>query len=184
MTRKNRVLCLITAGVLCVALAFSALAEGKLIKLWTAGCDLLLDTENVTLSGHAVFTLDGEVFKTFNGTYQQDGSDSRMQVTLDTPMEDDSVYTGGYTVTVNDGVAYSVETAWPYQVGTTHVGWDKTILTNGGVMALIHPLGLLAETLPFDVPERFNGSEMIIGNYLDGEPGLRPYEAAMLYYKD
>ena len=39
------------------------------------------------------------------------------------------------------------------------------------------------ETLPFEVPERFNGSEMIIGNYSDGEPGLRPYEAAMLYYR-
>ena len=39
------------------------------------------------------------------------------------------------------------------------------------------------ETLPFEVPERFCGSEMIIGNYSDGEPGLRPYEAAMLYYR-
>ena len=39
------------------------------------------------------------------------------------------------------------------------------------------------EHLPFEVPERFNGSEMIIGNYSDGEPGLRPYEAAMLYYR-
>lgn len=39
------------------------------------------------------------------------------------------------------------------------------------------------ETLPFDVPERFQGCEMLIGNYSDGEPGLRPYEAAMLYYR-
>ena len=39
------------------------------------------------------------------------------------------------------------------------------------------------ETLPFEVPERFNGSQLLIGNYSDGEPGLRPYEAAMLYYK-
>ena len=40
------------------------------------------------------------------------------------------------------------------------------------------------EILPFEVPERFAGSELLIGNYHDGEPGLRPYEAAMLYYKD
>ena len=40
------------------------------------------------------------------------------------------------------------------------------------------------ETLPFEVPERFHGSELLIGNYQTGEPGLRPYEAAMLYYKD
>ena len=39
------------------------------------------------------------------------------------------------------------------------------------------------ETLHFDVPERFQGCEMLIGNYSDGEPGLRPYEAAMLYYR-
>ena len=39
------------------------------------------------------------------------------------------------------------------------------------------------EHLPFEVPERFHGCEMIIGNYADGEPGLRPYEAAMLYYR-
>ena len=41
----------------------------------------------------------------------------------------------------------------------------------------------VVEHLPFEVPERFCGSEMIIGNYSDGEPGLRPYEAAMLYYR-
>lgn len=153
MTRKSRVLCLMTACVLCIVLALSALAEGKLFKMWNAGCALLMNTENVTLSGHAVFTLDGEVFKTFNGSYRQEEYNSHMQVMLDTPQEDGSVYTGGYTVTVNDGVAYSVETAWPYQVGTTHVGWDKTILTSGGVMGLIQPLGLLAEGLPLDVAE-------------------------------
>ena len=40
------------------------------------------------------------------------------------------------------------------------------------------------EWLPFEIPERFNGSELLIGNYGTDEPGLRPYEAAMLYYKD
>ena len=39
------------------------------------------------------------------------------------------------------------------------------------------------ETLPFEVPERFEGCKMLIGNYPDGAPGLRPYEAAMLYYE-
>ena len=40
------------------------------------------------------------------------------------------------------------------------------------------------EYLDYEIPERFNGSELLISNYLTGEPGLRPYEAAMLYYKD
>ena len=39
------------------------------------------------------------------------------------------------------------------------------------------------QTLPFEVPERFQGSERLIGNYKTDESGLRPYEAAMLYYK-
>ena len=39
------------------------------------------------------------------------------------------------------------------------------------------------EHLEFEVPDRFRGSELLIGNYSTGEPGLRPYEAAMLYYE-
>ena len=38
------------------------------------------------------------------------------------------------------------------------------------------------EYLDFELPGRFDGSEMIINNYETSEPGLRPYEAAMLYY--
>ena len=40
------------------------------------------------------------------------------------------------------------------------------------------------EYLDFEIPERFNGSRLLISNYATEEPGLRPYEAAMLYYKD
>ncbi len=41
-----------------------------------------------------------------------------------------------------------------------------------------------AETLPCEVPERFHGSRLLISNYCDDMPGLRPYEAAILYYED
>ena len=40
------------------------------------------------------------------------------------------------------------------------------------------------ETLTFDVPERFFGSEMLLNNYAANDPALRPYEAVMLYYCD
>ena len=40
------------------------------------------------------------------------------------------------------------------------------------------------EQLDFEVPGRFNGSALLISNYRDYAPGLRPYEAAMLYYED
>ena len=38
------------------------------------------------------------------------------------------------------------------------------------------------ENLPFELPGRFDGSEMLLNNYTESEPGLRPYEAAILYY--
>ncbi len=41
-----------------------------------------------------------------------------------------------------------------------------------------------AETLDFEVPERFHGSQLLLSNYNSDCPGLRPYEAAMLYYED
>lgn len=37
------------------------------------------------------------------------------------------------------------------------------------------------ETLEFAVPEEFRGARLLISNYPDSAPGLRPYEAAMLY---
>ena len=36
------------------------------------------------------------------------------------------------------------------------------------------------ETLDFEVPGEYYGAEMLISNYPQGAPGLRPYEAAML----
>ncbi len=41
-----------------------------------------------------------------------------------------------------------------------------------------------AETLAFDAPENFCGSEMLINNYAEDASALRPYEAAILYYHD
>ena len=41
-----------------------------------------------------------------------------------------------------------------------------------------------AETLRYDVPERFWGSEVLLNNYREDAPELRPYEAVILYYND
>lgn len=38
--------------------------------------------------------------------------------------------------------------------------------------------------LDYAVPEEYRGSRMLISNYRELAPGLRPYEAAMLYYED
>ena len=40
------------------------------------------------------------------------------------------------------------------------------------------------ETLTFDVPENFMGTEMLINNYTEDSEKLRPYESVILYYHD
>jgi glucan 1,6-alpha-glucosidase len=40
------------------------------------------------------------------------------------------------------------------------------------------------EHLDYEIPENFHGSRLLLSNYKDDCPGLRPYEAAMLYYED
>ena len=41
-----------------------------------------------------------------------------------------------------------------------------------------------AETLDFEIPEAYRGAQVLIGNYPADCPGLRPYEAGMLYYEN
>ena len=40
------------------------------------------------------------------------------------------------------------------------------------------------ETMEFEVPEEYHGSELLIGNYREFAPGLRPDESVMLYYEN
>lgn len=40
------------------------------------------------------------------------------------------------------------------------------------------------KTMDFEVPESYWGTEILIGNYSEFAPELRPYEAIMLYYED
>ena len=36
--------------------------------------------------------------------------------------------------------------------------------------------------LPYELPDRFHGSRLLLSNYDTDAPGLRPYEAAIFYY--
>lgn len=130
MKNKKRMLSLLLAGMLCAAIACAAFAEGKLLTIWNAGSKLLFETGNVTLTGRADFSYDGNLFKSFNGTYVQDGADSYMQAMFDTPRVDGTVYTGGYTVIANDGQAYSIDTNMPYFYRQNSASLNESILTN------------------------------------------------------
>ena len=130
MKSKKRMFLTLLSFTLIGALACAAFAEGKLLTIWNAGSELLFDTSNVSLMGHATFTYDGEVFKTFDGRYRQDDASSYMQVMLDTPMEDGTTYTGGYTVVANNGVSYAIETQRPQYYVSSSTSSSPSILTN------------------------------------------------------
>lgn len=111
--KRNRRMLLILSLALCMALAVTALAEGALSTLYQAGCALLFDTSNATLTAHATFSYDGELFKTLDGAYIQDDVNSDMRITLTTPKADGSEHIGGYTVIANGGTVYSIDSSQP-----------------------------------------------------------------------
>lgn len=105
---KKRILS--AALVLCLAFCAVCSAEGGVARLVNAADKLAFGTDNVTLNAYAKFLYDGEWFKTFTGEYRQDGENSVMIVSLDTPNVNGDVYTGGYTVVGNGTNVYFSET--------------------------------------------------------------------------
>lgn len=107
-------------SLLLLALAVSAGAESPL----TAFCDseekLLFDTTNVTLTGKAEFSLDGEWFKTAEIRYMQDGENSFWKLDLTGPRSDGELIRNGYTVVANGERYFVMEVFYPgtYKPGT------------------------------------------------------------------
>ena len=145
MKNTKKLFCALTAVMLLLSTACTGLAEGRLIKIWNAAASLLTDTQNVSLTGHATFAYDGEVFKTFDGRYKQDDYKSYMQVMLDTPRADGTTYTGGYTVIGEEGSAYSMDTVTPRIYHEQSAAYENTILTNHALRALLPFGGMIAE---------------------------------------
>ena len=83
---KRRFLALLCATVLCI-MPFGAYATAPLYlnRLYDTASELLFDTENVTLEGTLVFSLNGERFKTAKAKYIQDSYNSLWDYRLFTP---------------------------------------------------------------------------------------------------
>ena len=132
--------------MLCLALAVSALAEGPLAALFKSASTLAFDTHNVTLNAKATFTYDGELFKTLNGDYVQDDGRSFLKIMLDTPKEDGTIYTGGYTVVGEGLYAYAIDTYNNGFYTTTSTQYADTLLKkNAQTDALVNFGALLLE---------------------------------------
>ena len=119
---RSKVFILIAALCLCAALTAFALSDGALTELWESGCDFLFRTDNVTVTGKAAFSLDGERFKTAELNYVQDGYSSYYGLKLLTPKADGSEEeTGWIIISDEDGICSVMEAYTPgvYRWATT-----------------------------------------------------------------
>ena len=105
--------CLLLAAMMTLCLTAAAVAENQLPQYYDAACELLFDTANVTLTGHAEFSLDGKRFKTADGFYQQDGENSLWRWMLHSPGMNGTERENGYTVIANGEFRYVMETFYP-----------------------------------------------------------------------
>ena len=109
---KGKIAAIALSIMLIVALVATALAEGALSTLYGTATELLFNTDNATLKAHAVFTYNGQYFKTMDADYIQDGTNSLFKLDLQTPMNDGTTLKSGFTVVANDNEVYSIEPAY------------------------------------------------------------------------
>ena len=95
-------------------------AEGPLTSLCDSFYELLFETRNVTVTGEAVFSLDGERFKTAKAEYVQDGDRSLWDLKLFSPRADGTERENGYTIIADGAKVYVMEVYRPgvYKTGT------------------------------------------------------------------
>ena len=113
---------LIAVLCLCAVFVTGALAESALNTLWDSGCDFLFHTDNVTVTGKASFSLDGEHFKTAELRYIQDGYSSFYGLKLLTPREDGSERETGWTIIADEEGSFAVMEV--YEPGVYRRGTD------------------------------------------------------------
>ena len=121
----------------------AAHADERLFPFYDAALNLLFETDNVTLTGEAEFSLEGERFKTANLECVQDGANSLLRWELKTPrMEGNLSYDRetGYTVIANGEKVFVMEAVYPgvYKTGSSFK--QNTILRDSIQMDLMKDL--------------------------------------------
>ncbi len=179
----KRIAILLAALVLALILTVNALAESAVTRVYDAAWQLLFNSSNVTMEGHAEFSLDGAWFKTADGTYVQDGERSLWKLALNTPRSNGTERAGGYTVIADGENVYVMEVFDPgiYRTGLTAA--SNTILRRSAQLSLVTDLlrllagqadALLGDAL--SVTESGEGTEMHV--QLDGNTP-EPVNAAL-----
>lgn len=111
MKRKMTVVLLLMTMTICSL--FPAYADEKAAQVFDTAAVLLTETENVTITGNATFSLDGEAFKFMETTYVQDGANSKWILNLSSPKADGSLRENGFTVIANNRYKYGMEVFQP-----------------------------------------------------------------------
>ena len=134
----------------CILLVFSifiillflstALAEKPLSMLCDSVFDLLFETDNVTIDGEIVFSLDETEFKRAKAKYIQDSDRSYWDLKLYSPKNDGSIRENGYTIIADGSKIYVMEVYRPgiYKTGTNAP--QSTILRKSVQMNLMKKL--------------------------------------------
>lgn len=143
MKKNRRIILILVSVLLCVVFTATALAQGALGALYASACKLLFETDNVTLSADVSFSYRNQLFKTLNGEYLQDGTNSYMNITLITPNEmgEDSI--SGYTVIGQGEHAYSIETMRPQYYTSQGTTATDSILTSTVMRRSVMQFGAL-----------------------------------------
>lgn len=110
-----------TAALLALVICAVATANGTAVELYDKVTGLLFSTGNVTLTASAEFSLDGNWFKTAEGTWKQDGTRSYRKLHLVSPRADGTKRQNGYVIVTEGTDLYLMEEFTPgiYRTGTT-----------------------------------------------------------------
>ena len=90
-----------------------AYADETVAQVYDTAAQLLTGTGNVTLTGSATFSMDGEAFKFVETTYVQDGVNSKWVLNLSSPRADGSLRENGFTAVANNRWKYGMEVFHP-----------------------------------------------------------------------
>ena len=109
------------AALLALVICAAALANDTAVELYNKVTGLLFSTNNVTLTASAEFSLDGNWFKTAEGTWKQDGTRSYRKLHLISPRADGTERLNGYVIVTEGTDLYLMEEFTPgiYRTGTT-----------------------------------------------------------------
>ena len=140
--RHAKALILCAALLVFAAVTAFALPVSPWTELWNSGCDLLFRTDNVTVDGEAVFSLDGQAFKRAKLHYVQDGYASFYGLQLFTPRADGSERETGWKIIADEeGDVYVMEAFFPGVYRTGSDNKQNTLLRRSVQLDALTALG-------------------------------------------